>query len=115
MKTDPSTITRDYVRNSSLLISMSKAIGRIAISYKELQDLAGYSFLINQMEDVLTDLQKGNYVCNNVLNEGGKENLNLLSRGKFYEAKFIKFEGVPIVTPHGDVLVESMNFTVDWL
>lgn len=36
MKSDPSGITRDYIRNSSLLINMSKAIGRIAISYKEL-------------------------------------------------------------------------------
>lgn len=33
---DPSAITRDYVRNSSLLISLAKAIGRLVISYKEI-------------------------------------------------------------------------------
>lgn len=31
---DSSAITRDYVRNSSLLINLAKAIGRIVISYK---------------------------------------------------------------------------------
>jgi len=33
---DPSIITRDYVRNSSLLINLAKAIGRLVISYKEI-------------------------------------------------------------------------------
>ena len=112
MKSDPSGITRDYIRNSSLLINMSKAIGRIAISYKELQNLAGYSHLLDQMEEVLEDLEKGNYVRRNVIRENGKENLNMLARGKFQEAKYIKFENVPIVSPNGDVLVEDMNFTV---
>ena len=33
---DPSKITKDYVRNSSLLINLAKAIGRIVVSYKDL-------------------------------------------------------------------------------
>jgi len=33
---DPTKITKDYVRNSSLLINLSKAIGRIVVSYKDL-------------------------------------------------------------------------------
>jgi ATP-binding cassette subfamily D (ALD) protein 3 len=33
---DSSDITRDYIRNSSLLINLAKAIGRIVVSYKEL-------------------------------------------------------------------------------
>jgi len=33
---DPTAITRDYVRNSSLLINLAKAIGRLVISYKEI-------------------------------------------------------------------------------
>ena len=32
---DPSKITKDYVRNSSLLINLAKAIGRIVVSYKD--------------------------------------------------------------------------------
>jgi len=112
MKTDQSGITRDYIRNSSLLISLSKAIGRIAISYKELQSLAGYSHLIHEMDCVLEDLEKGNYTRSTVASAEGKGNLNMLQRGKFVEAKFIKFESVPIVSPNGDVLVESMDFQV---
>ena len=34
---DPSAITRDYVRNSSLLINLARAIGKLVISYKEIQ------------------------------------------------------------------------------
>jgi ATP-binding cassette subfamily D (ALD) protein 3 len=33
---DSSQITKDYVRNSSLLINLSKAIGKMVISYKEI-------------------------------------------------------------------------------
>ncbi len=32
--TDAAAITRDYVRNSSLLINLAKAIGKLVISYK---------------------------------------------------------------------------------
>lgn len=32
---DPSQITNDYVRNSSLLINLAKAIGRMVVSYKD--------------------------------------------------------------------------------
>mgnify|MGYP006912537399 FL=1 len=48
--TDPSVITRDYVRNSSLLINLAKAIGRLVISYKEIQQLAGYTTLVYEMK-----------------------------------------------------------------
>ena len=46
---DPSNITRDYIKNSSLLINLAKAIGRLVISYKEVQHLAGYTSLISQV------------------------------------------------------------------
>lgn len=36
----------------------------------------------------------------------------LQSRGKVFESEEIKFEGVPIVTPNGDVLVRSLSFHV---
>jgi ATP-binding cassette subfamily D (ALD) protein 3 len=111
MKSDPSGITRDYIRNSSLLINLSKAIGRIAISYKELQNLAGYSHLINEMDHTLYDLNKGNYVRNQMKSEGGLD-ITTKKRGEFVECKGIRFEKVPIVSPNGDVLVKSMDFEV---
>jgi len=49
------------VRNSSLLINLAKAIGRLVVSYKEVQSLAGYTTLIHEMEEVLNDLGEGKY------------------------------------------------------
>lgn len=58
---DPSKITKDYVRNSSLLINLSKAIGRIVVSYKDVQNLAGYTTLIHEMDEVLQDLSNDKF------------------------------------------------------
>ena len=58
---DPTKITKDYVRNSSILINLAKAIGRIVVSYKDLQNLAGYTTLISEMDEVLTDLKNGRF------------------------------------------------------
>lgn len=54
-------ITKDYVRNSSLLINLAKAIGRLVVSYKEVQNLAGYTTLIHEMDEVLLELSNGKY------------------------------------------------------
>lgn len=59
---DVPKITSDYMRNSSLLINLSKAIGRLVISYKEIQQLAGYTALVYDVRTVLKDLDKGSYV-----------------------------------------------------
>jgi ATP-binding cassette, subfamily D (ALD), member 3 len=62
IKDDPSKITKDYVRNSSLLINLAKAIGRIVVSYKDVQNLAGYTTLIYELDEVLGDLKQGKFV-----------------------------------------------------
>ena len=61
VKGDGTKITKDYVRNSSLLINLAKAIGRIVVSYKDIQNLAGYTSLIHEMDLVLKDLKDGKY------------------------------------------------------
>lgn len=58
---DQAQITKDYVKNSSLLINLAKAIGRLVVSYKEVQSLAGYTTLIHEMDEVLSDLSVGKY------------------------------------------------------
>jgi len=58
---DSARITKDYIRNSSLLINLAKAIGRLVVSYKEVQSLAGYTTLIHEMDEVLSDLGKNKY------------------------------------------------------
>src|ERR1700761_4401170 len=61
VKQDPSKITKDYIRNSSLLINLAKAIGRIIVSYKDVQNLAGYTTLIYELKEVLDDLEEGHF------------------------------------------------------
>lgn len=58
---DKAKITKDYVRNTSLLINLAKAIGRIVVSYKDVQNLAGYTHLIYELKEVLDDLDQGKY------------------------------------------------------
>ena len=61
---DTSSITRDYIRNSSLYINLTKAIGRLIISYKELQNLAGFTSLISEIDTTLSDLKNGHLQLN---------------------------------------------------
>ena len=71
--TYPSPIPRDYLRNSSLLINLAKAIGRLVISYKEIQQLAGFTALVYELKEVLDDLEKGKFIRTQVVgNEGFK-------------------------------------------
>lgn len=115
---DPSKITKDYVRNSSLLINLSKAIGRIVVSYKDVQNLAGYTTLIHEMDEVLHDLADNKFRRTQVTD--GKdgsfaEEFKLMdgrNGGKIIISDSLKFEDVPILSPNGDVLVEKMNFEI---
>ncbi len=66
---DAGTLTRDYIRNSSLLINLAKAIGKLVISYKEIQNLAGYTTLIYEMKEVLEDLDQGKFVRTQVIDK----------------------------------------------
>ncbi|KRX09691.1 P-loop containing nucleoside triphosphate hydrolase [Pseudocohnilembus persalinus] len=118
---DQTKITQDYIRNSSLLINFAKAIGRLAISYKEIQQLAGYTVLVSQMREVLSDLNKGQYERQQVnakseygIQHNDRENqLIKLQQGKIVEVDdYIQFEKLPIVTPNGDKLVIDMDITI---
>lgn len=108
---DPSQITRDYIRNSGLLISLAKAIGRIVVSYKEVQNLAGYTTLVYELEEVLTDLDNGVYK-RTLVNTGDKPTIDMDVRGTYYQGDSINFQDVPIVSPNGDILIKAITFEV---
>lgn len=111
--TDSSKITQDYIKNSSLLINLAKAIGKLVISYKDIQHLAGYTILVSEVGEVLTDLNRGRYIRKLVNNEeakvvlaGEEEGLNSMDRGKSFETEeHIEFIDLPIITPNNDVLI----------
>lgn len=60
VQNDPGIITKDYMRNSSLLINLAKAIGRLVVSYKELQNLAGYTSIIYELKDEIETIEYRN-------------------------------------------------------
>ena len=105
------------MRNSSLLINLAKAIGRIVVSYKEVQNLAGYTTLINEMDEVLNDLSNNKYkrvmVTQNDENQASKELVQSVRGGaKITNSEKIIFKEVPIHSPNGDVLIEKMSFEI---
>jgi len=113
VEADPSRITADYIRNSSLLINLARAIGRIVTSYKELQKLAGYTSLVSQLQDVLDDLEHGSYERKMVEGEGKLPPRYKPGAGTIIDgADVIKFDKVPLVTPNGDLLVDGVSFEV---
>ena len=107
---DTGTVTRDYIRNSSLLINLAKAVGRIVISYKDLQSLAGYTGLIYDLKEVLDDLEVSKFKRSMV---EGSPYTNSPIEGKFIYDDCLAFENVPIVSPNGDVLVENLNIKIE--
>jgi len=115
---DGSAITRDYIRNSSLLINLAKAVGRLVISYKEIQQLAGFTTLVYEMKEVLTDLEKGKFIRTQITNvektgELALNQINQISKGNIIETEdFIRFTNVPVSSPNGDVFVKNVSFTV---
>jgi len=108
---DPSQIFRDYIRNSGMLISLAKAIGRIVVSYKEVQNLAGYTTLVYELEEVLNDLDEGKYK-RTIVKGKEKDKFDMSQRGTYYKGDSILFENVPIISPNGDVLIKGINFEV---
>ena len=102
-------ITKDYIQNSSLLINLAKAIGKIIVSYKDIQNLAGYTYLVNQLSDVIIDVKK---------KEFHKKQINSSLSDKYTggiinQADYIEFNDIPIITPNGESLSEHINFKVN--
>jgi ATP-binding cassette subfamily D (ALD) protein 3 len=65
---DSSIITKDYIRNSGLLVSLAKSIGRIISSYKDMQNLAGYTQLVDELNTVIDDINEEKFKIANVDN-----------------------------------------------
>ncbi len=104
---DTSTIVKDYVRNTGMLINLAKAIGRIVISYKEIQSLAGYTALVTKFDTVLEDMKQGKFE-RQILNEELVANQGKVTTGQ----DFIKFDAVPILAPNGESLLRELSFEV---
>ena len=102
------------------------------ISYKEVQALAGYTTLVYELHEVLSDLEKckfyftlenkffslAKYVRIQVNQQqhikiAQQESLIEMNKGEIFESENIKFEDVPIYTPNRDLLIEKLNIEVE--
>ncbi|CAE6463760.1 unnamed protein product [Rhizoctonia solani] len=112
-KNDLGGRTESFVTNRRLLLSASDAFGRVMYSYKELAELAGYTARVSLLMDTMGDVQRARFEKALVSSASIEENARVLKgRGTVIESDEIQFEGVPIVSPNGDILVRSLSFFV---
>ncbi|KZT22148.1 adrenoleukodystrophy protein [Neolentinus lepideus HHB14362 ss-1] len=105
--------TEGFVTNRRLLLSASDALGRVMYSYKDLSELAGYTARVSLLLDTMADVRRGKLEKALVSSADTEENARILrGKGQVIESDEIRFEGVPIVTPNGDILVKSLSFHV---
>ncbi|KAJ3361121.1 ATP-binding cassette sub- D member 3 [Allomyces arbusculus] len=116
---DPTQIMEDYSRNSSYLVNLSQAVGRIILAGRDLTRFAGYTSRVSELFDVLDDIHSGKYESTMVTgNEAeraqtGKVSADDLKGQVETRDGIIEFKNVPIVTPNGDVLVKELSFRID--
>lgn len=109
-------IMQDYYRSGRMLMNLATAVGRLVLAGRELTRLAGFTARVTELIDVLHDLNEGRYVRTMV--GSGAKNLEgsplKPGSGRIVEVDhLIRFDNVPLVTPNGDVLVRSLNLTVE--
>jgi ATP-binding cassette subfamily D (ALD) protein 3 len=119
---DPTQIMEDYSRNSSYLINLSQAIGKVILSGRELTRFTGYAARVAEFFEVLDDVGKGHYqrtMTDNSksmdLSVSGLNKIDLNSLNGHTEINNsgeITFKAVPIITPNGDVLVKSLSCNI---
>jgi len=115
-KATTSQLIEDYSRNSGYLVNLSQAIGRLILAGRDLSRFAGYTSRLSDFFDVLNDVDQGiysRYVKSKT--EGARVHIidtNRLGYKVIRNNELIKFSNVPVVTPAGDVLIESLSFEV---
>ncbi|PAA90552.1 hypothetical protein BOX15_Mlig027819g1 [Macrostomum lignano] len=96
--------TQAFTTARNLLVSAADAIERIMTSYKEITELSGYTSRVSSMLNVFSDVQNGKFVRPGMRH----------TRGQVTEsADCIELCDVPIVTPSGDVVAESLSLRLD--
>ncbi|KAJ3050640.1 hypothetical protein HK097_008379 [Rhizophlyctis rosea] len=105
--------TQGFITNKRLMISLADAGGRIMYSYKELNELAGYTYRVYNMLRVLQDLHGNKYVKSENAPQGEHFSLEAIHGMLQLGYNGIKFDNVPVATPNGDtLLIRDLTFTI---
>ena len=118
---NPTKIMKDYETNSGLLVNFAKAIGKISISYKKVQELAGACQRVNLLTQVCDDLiYKKTYHRHLIENQdlfhiqGHSPDVNSMKNGIVNTVEdYVKFDSVPIIQPNGEQLIEKIHLKVN--
>lgn len=105
-------IMQDYYKSGRMLMNLATAVGRLVLAGRELTRLAGFTVRVTELMDVLDDLNNGKYTRTMVNKDSMPSNLQPNSGTLVEIDHLIRFENVPLVTPNGDVLVNSLDFEV---
>ncbi|KAI9219860.1 ABC transporter transmembrane region 2-domain-containing protein [Blastocladiella britannica] len=114
---DPTKIMSDYSRNSSYLVNLSQAVGRVILAGRDLTRFAGYTSRVSELFDVLDDINHGRYEAQMVGSEGSQGQSTQVTSADLKghvvnKSGVIEFDRVPIITPNGDTLVRELSFKV---
>uniref|UniRef100_A0A1I7Z9X2 ATP-binding cassette sub-family D member 3 n=1 Tax=Steinernema glaseri TaxID=37863 RepID=A0A1I7Z9X2_9BILA len=112
-------LIQDYYNSGRMMFRLAEALGRLSLAGRELTRLAGFTTRVDQLMNVLSDLEEGKYERTMVNGDQGSSVPSLMSSeltpgaGELViEDNVIRFEGVPLVTPNGDVLIRSLDLEV---
>ncbi|KAL1934379.1 hypothetical protein VTP01DRAFT_6561 [Rhizomucor pusillus] len=115
---DPTKLMEDYSRNSSYLINLSQAVGRLILTGRDLTRFAGYTSRVADLFEVLRDIREGKFSRTMVSNDGSEATQNMVVNSNEMKGKVIirdgviVFDKVPIVTPNNDILLKDLSFKV---
>ncbi|KAG4989903.1 hypothetical protein JHK85_032886 [Glycine max] len=109
LRPDSSTLGRAEMLSNlryhtSVIISLFQSLGTLSISARRLNRLSGYADRIYELMAVSRELS--------LVNEKSSLQRNA-SRNCIREANYIEFDGVKVVTPTGNVLVDDLTLRVE--
>ncbi|XP_063821103.1 ATP-binding cassette sub-family D member 3 [Ostrinia nubilalis] len=111
---------KHYYTYGRMMVKMAEGIGRLVLSGREMNKLAGLTARVTQLRTVLDEVYQGNYK-RTMLDRNSQNGTTtsdtpmLMAPGAgriIYQDKIIRFERVPLVTPNGDVLIKELSFEV---
>ncbi|CAI4224193.1 unnamed protein product [Auanema sp. JU1783] len=111
-------LIQEYYNSGRMMFKLAEALGRLALAGREMTRLSGFTTRVDTLVKVLDDLDNGQYERTMV----GDKETKALQPNKIdfrpgageliIQDNVIRFEDVPLVTPNGDVLIESLNLEV---
>ncbi|XP_033364743.1 ATP-binding cassette sub-family D member 3 [Bombus vosnesenskii] len=103
---------RSYYTYGRMLIKLAEAIGRLVLAGRELTRLAGLTARVTEIKVVLDDLNLGKYE-RIMISDFKDEPIGSPGEGRIVNKdNVIRFDGVPLVTPNGDILIKELSFEV---